>query len=54
MLIESEGKLEKSQGKFREFYVKNLADTLWSYSYLGVKCNPFAEVPNFPNSKLDK
>ena len=28
MLIESQGKLEKSQGKVREFCVKNLADTL--------------------------
>ena len=28
MLIESQGKLEKSQGKVREFFVKNLADTL--------------------------
>ena len=28
MLIESQGKLEKSQRKVREFRVKNLADTL--------------------------
>ena len=28
MLIESQGKLEKCQGKVREFCVKNLADTL--------------------------
>ena len=29
MLIESQGKLEKSQGKAREFRVKNLADTMY-------------------------
>jgi len=31
MLVESQGKLEKSQGKVGEFCVKNLADTLYDY-----------------------
>ena len=29
MLMESQGKVEKSQGKVGEFCVKNLADTLY-------------------------
>ena len=29
MYIESQGKIEKSQGKVREFCIKNLADTLY-------------------------
>ena len=34
MLIKSQGKLEKSLGKVREFRVKNLADTLHVFFYI--------------------
>ena len=39
MFIESQGKLEKSQGKVREFCVRNLADTLKQWNRLTDKCS---------------
>ena len=38
MSMETEGELEKSLGKVREFCVKNLADTLHVHYHLN--CNP--------------